>query len=864
MQLNTLLISYLSSKQVNLNSFQVELVNSFNKNLSNVLIVAPTGLGKTLGAATLVLNDWLDSTPRKDPKKVEQPKKDYKLILWITPLKALSRNLMQQLEFYWNDFPDKIQDDYDVPERAVTDRTGDSSQQERRQIISHPPFILCTTPESLFSMVVQKTTRKYIQRIKYVVIDELHSLAESKRGVLLSLTLELLERIVINKPLIRVGLSATVGNLDWMGKFLVGPNREVKLFHEKRYERTPDLDIIIVQKNKKTILPMFGYIGGWLAESISKDISEDRTILIFTKTRSATERMSVNLKNLVPEELKLKIGAHHSSLAMEERFFIEQGLKHGYLKAVSATASLELGIDIGEIDEVYLLSSPYSTNNALQRLGRARHNPDERPKGKIFVTNLFDLMVAISLKRQIEKKVLSPVVPIQKPLDVLAQFIFGLAIQNDFTLEELRTILNNTFLFYDVTEEELTNTLTYCMYGGNSLKAYTDFHRIIEQGNKYSIHSEPFRKLFYQNIGTIIEEDMIPVYSERGRKIGELEEATAMNLEIGDIISIGGKSYKVKGYRNNQLVVNPDKSEPTIPRWGKTRLPLSEEVFESLTRLFIELERTKGVVENSWNDNLMDLAIEKMYQFQVEIAPWPLPQFIQIEFYNLDELANRFLPLEKIKSSHKFLVICYTFTNYKTNQSLARLVAFRLQKHRIIQTRLHIDEIAFGIFSHKRIPFEVAQWKELLSSTHAEEDFDLLLENSNAFRLAFRETAIIGQMVLKTYYTTKKTAKQMRLSHDLLFDVLVKYEPNHPLLQAAREQVKKQFLNFKQSSNWLETVPTKEINIYQLKNMPILSLPIVLHGWVDWASAQDPELALEELMEKINSSDGYKHDESKV
>ena len=861
MQVHNHLLNYFDSRHIKLNSFQTELVNSFQNNLINTLIVAPTGLGKTLGASTLAINDWCQYLPENKNQKQKTKKENQKFILWFTPLKALSRNLMGQLEFYWSDFLTNINHHYDVPTRAVTDRTGDSTQKDRAQILSNSPLILCTTPESLFSMVVQKTTRKYIRQIKYVVVDELHSLAESKRGVLLSLTLELLERIIVNSPLIRIGLSATVSNLDWMGKFLVGPNRDVMVFHETRFERIPELDIIIEQKSKKTILPMFGYIGGWLAESIAKDISEDRTILIFTKTRSATERMSVNLKNFVSDDLKLKIGAHHSSLAMEERFFIEQGLKHGYLKAVSATASLELGIDIGEIDEVYLLSSPYSTNNALQRLGRARHNPEERPKGKLFVTNLFDLMVAISLKRQIDNKVLSPVIPIQKPLDVLAQFIFGLAIQQDFTLEEIRSILHNTFLFDDITDKELAETLTYCMFGGNSLKAYPDYHRILEQDGTYSILSEPFRKLFYQNIGTIIEEDMIPVYSERGRKIGELEEATAMNLEIGDIISIGGKSYKVKGYRNNQLVVNPDKSEPTIPRWGKTRLPLSEEVFQSLTNLFIELDSTQGILRGSWVYPLMKTAIEQMYQFQVEVAPWPLPKTIQIEFYNLDELATKFLPLEKIKSSHKYLTILYTFANYKTNQSLSRLVAFRLQKYGIIQTRLHIDEIAFGIFSHKIVPLDEQQWRLIISSYQAEEDFEVLLENSNAFRLAFRETAIIGQMVLKTYYTTKKTAKQMRLSHDLLFDVLVKYEPTHPLLQAAREQVKKQFLNIKQCLEWLATIASKNLLLLQLKNMPILSLPIVLHGWVDWASAQDPELALEELMNKINETETEYHDE---
>ena len=850
MQLDSLLQAYFNSKSVVLNSFQEDLVHKVGKNLGNTLIVAPTGLGKTLGSATIVINDWLLNKNRQSKTISKKRKKENPYyILWISPLKALSRNLMGQLEYYWNDFV--IQELSNYFQRAVTDRTGDTSQKDRRAILSNPPLILCTTPESLFSMTVQKTTRKYIENIKYIIVDELHSLAESKRGVLLSLTMELLERIIKNGPLVRIGLSATVGNLDWMGKFLVGPTRDILLFHETRYERTPELDLIVEKRNNKTILPMFGYTGGWLAKRIASDVTEEHSLLIFTKTRSATERMAIGIKEYVPENLKLKVGAHHSSLAQEERFFIESGLKHGYLKAVSATASLELGIDVGEIDQVYLLSAPHSTNNALQRLGRARHNPEERPKGKLFVVNLSDLLIAVSLKRQIDKKILSPVVPIKKPLEVLAQFIFGLSIQRSFTKEELWSLLSKTFLFKDVTEDELENTLTYCMHGGKSLQSYTDFHRIAEVDNSYVMISDQFKKLFFQNIGTIVEEDMIPVYSERGRKIGSLEETTAMNLEINDIISMGGKSYRVKGYRNNQLVVNPDKSPPTIPRWGKTRLALSEEVFESLSNLFSELEENQGNLNDDWLTDIMKETLLRMYNLQTNVAPWPTPSKIQLEFYNLKQLAETFKPIEKIRASHIYLVVIYTFASYKTNHSISRLVAHRLQSYGIRQTRLHTDEVAFGIFSPKPFPQKQEDWKNILSPINSELEFEQIIDNSNAFRLAFRETAIVGQMVLKTYYSTKKTAKQMRLSHDLLFDVLLKYEPDHPLLQAAREQVKTQFLNIEQCLIWLKEKENKQMAFYDLNDLPLLSIPIILHGWVDWSQPTNPEDILEELYEQV-------------
>ena len=263
-----------------------------------------------------------------------------------------------------------------------------------------------------------------MQAVKYVVVDELHALAESKRGVLLSLTLEALDRLS-TQPIIRLGLSATVANLEWMGQFLVGPKRSITLFHEKKFDKTPELHLATRFHQKgETILPAFGFGGGWLAKTLSELISMDRTLLIFTTTRSATERLAVSIKTLVTEELYLRIATHHSSLSADERFFVENGLRHGYFKAIMATSSLELGIDVGGIDEVILVASPGSTNRALQRLGRARHNPVETPKGQVFATNFYDFLLAIALFRQIQQGSYSPVHPIEAPLDVLIQFYF--------------------------------------------------------------------------------------------------------------------------------------------------------------------------------------------------------------------------------------------------------------------------------------------------------------------------------------------------------------------------------------------------------------------------------------------------------
>lgn len=856
MQLNPDLTTHIRSLGLELNDFQLALLDSADNNLQSMLVMAPTGIGKTLGVSVLVLNDWITSHQPKKQGRRKRGSVNQHLAVWVSPLKALSRNLLSQLDHYWAPLWTAEQVPTLPTSRAVADRTGDTSQADRQNLTKEPPFILCTTPESLFSMTVQKGTRKLMQSIRYVVVDELHALAESKRGVLLSLTLEALERIT-PEPLVRLGVSATVANLNWMAQFLVGPQRSCTVFHEERYEKTPDLTVVARTRQNRRFLPSFGFGGGWLASVVAPEVSSDRTLLIFTTTRSAAERMAVGLRDLVGEHLRSRVGVHHSSLSVDERFFVEQGLRHGFFKAVTTTASLELGVDIGEVDEVFLVASPGSVNRALQRLGRARHTPTERPKGRIYCTNAYDFLVSIALVRQIKDRVLSPVEPIEKPLEVLAQFIFGLAIQGPFTREELEELLSNTLLFQNVGSAELDQVLTYCTQGGRSLTAYPEYQRLTLVDGLYRLNSKRFQRLFYQNLGTIIEEEMIPVVSKRGRRIGELEEGVGMKLKQGDVIALGGSSYLVEGYQKGQVVVTKSTRPPTIPRWGKTRIPMSGELLAALQQVFAELESQAGQLRDDWLDEGQSQLLLDLYTLHTALAPWPTADVVQVELYSTSTIPKRPFHLARAAASSPFLVIVYTFAGLLANHSISRLVAHRLEeRHNLTQCRMHTDELAFALFASQPFPSSEEDWKLLLSPEGAVDELRRVVEDSHALRIAFRDTVVLGQMVLRTYYGDRKTARQLRLSHDLLFDVLRRHEPDHPLLQAAVQQVSTQFLHIPQALEWMTQFSRENIPlaVVEPRSPPPISLPVVVHGWVDWSVPESPVDALDKMFEEIMSS----------
>ncbi|HUS51220.1 MAG TPA: DEAD/DEAH box helicase, partial [Candidatus Paceibacterota bacterium] len=433
----------------------------------NILISAPTGGTKTLTAFLSILN-YLVGLSRKN----ELEDKIY--CVYCSPLKALSNDIFVNLVKPLSEIEEIAKKQgVKLQKIRVALRTGDTPTAERSKMLKNPPHIFITTPETL---AIVLTTTKFIELLKgveFLIIDEIHALA-NKRGTYLSLSVERLEEASI-MPLVRIGLSATVAPLEEIANFLVGQEvseNKKNVENKKTREDRRDCLIADVQFTKKTdiqvLTPVTDLIDttaldlhSSLYKLIDELIQEHKTTVIFTNTRSATERVIHHLKEMFPSKYLENIGAHHSSLSREHRFDIEQRLREGKLKVVVTSTSLELGIDIGYIDLVILLGSPKSAARALQRIGRAGHKLHDIAKGRFVVLDRDDLIESCVLaKEAIERKIDKIQIP-KNCLDVLSQQIYGMAIYKVWEEQEMFNLIKKSYCYKNLKREDFLDVLSY-------------------------------------------------------------------------------------------------------------------------------------------------------------------------------------------------------------------------------------------------------------------------------------------------------------------------------------------------------------------------------------------------------------------
>jgi len=473
---------------------QKKSIIDIHKN-NNILISSPTGSGKTLTAFLSVISE-LTTLAEKD--KLE----DKVYCIYISPLKALDNDIEKNLDEPLDGI-EKIAGKKLGIRKAV--RTGDTTQYQRQKMLKKPPHILITTPETLSILLVAPKFREKLSNVKYVIIDEIHSLAENKRGVHLSLSLERLQHLIGHFT--RIGLSATVSPLEEVAKFLVGyeygVERNCKIV-KINYLKELDMEVmcpvsdIVLADEEDTRLGMYDLLDDL--------IWENKTTLIFTNTRSGTERFVYNLKKMYPMHYNNEnIMAHHSSLSKEVRLETENKLKEGQLKAVVSSTSLELGIDIGYIDLVVLINSPKSVARALQRIGRSGHRLHEKSRGRIIVTDRDDLVeCSVLLKNAKEGKIDRISIP-TNCLDVLAQHIYGMSIENPWDIDYAYDVIKKSYCYKDLTRDDYEDVLSYMAGEYPELEERYVYAKIwIDYENKtFGKRGKLARMLYSTNIGTI-------------------------------------------------------------------------------------------------------------------------------------------------------------------------------------------------------------------------------------------------------------------------------------------------------------------------------------------------------------------------
>ncbi|HSJ02405.1 MAG TPA: DEAD/DEAH box helicase, partial [Verrucomicrobium sp.] len=504
----------------------------------SVLLTSPTGSGKTLAGFLGVLDSLLR---RLD----EGPLPSQTLVIYISPLRALTYDMQKNLT-------EPLREMGLERDIRIGLRNGDTPASERAKFRKNPPHILMTTPESLAILLPQEGYHDILSGCRHVIVDELHALAENKRGSHLSLTLERLEQLkskdesgefLERPPLVRIGLSATAAPLDELARFLCGGARPCAVA-EGRVERKRRVEVL--SPLRRDPYPP----AGWTAQRVMKDLArlveQKRSVIIFCNTRSGAENISLRLKQTLPQLAEV-IETHHSSLDRDVRLEVEDRLKAGELRAVVCSTSLELGIDIGAVDCAVMISTPKGISRAIQRIGRSGHNIHEESHGVLVATNVNDLMECVVCADMTRRTKLDAIRVLQKPYDVLAQHLVGMAMQKAYTREQAYDTVRRSWPYHDLSREEFDRVLHYVMGGGKSLEQNyrATFGKIVEEPGGLMI--TPSRKVerdYLVNVGTIASEGAVRVYLGT-RRLGEVEESFVKNLKYGDIFVLGGRTVRL-------------------------------------------------------------------------------------------------------------------------------------------------------------------------------------------------------------------------------------------------------------------------------------------------------------------------------
>ncbi|MDQ6931145.1 MAG: DEAD/DEAH box helicase, partial [Candidatus Eremiobacteraeota bacterium] len=538
----------------------------------DVLICSPTGTGKTL-AAFLPLMSLLAS--RRDADELFA--RTY--VLYISPLRALGydveHNVRRPLrEMGLLERPNSERGRLRrgrIREKFVRTgvRTGDTPVEERRLMLSRPPHILMTTPESLALMLAMESYRKTLRNVRTVIIDEVHAIAGNKRGSQLSLLLESLAELT-EKPFNRVGLSATVSPLERIAQFLVGTDRPCEIV-DARGLRSIRL---------RVDAPFGGAIAPLkkIAQTAVELSSDVRSSLVFTNVRSQAEIVAHEMATLTqPQDVEVaeesqsrrqydkRIGIHHSALERSVRHRVEAALRAGTLHTVVCSSSLELGVDIGFIDRVMIVGGARGMTPTLQRVGRAGHRPDAIADGVIIAQDRDDIVEAAATKRCINDGILEDVVIPQAPLDVFAQWLVGsVCYDKRLAIPDAVRIARRAFPFADLTEDDARRCAQY-LSGGGAGPDEAHVRRLGYDGEAVYGLGREVCSAFFENVGTIPDEQQVTVRSKGGADIGRIEEGFLNELRVGDVFLLNGRTYGVKEIGHTGVNVEPVVGKPTVP-----------------------------------------------------------------------------------------------------------------------------------------------------------------------------------------------------------------------------------------------------------------------------------------------------------
>ncbi len=817
----------------------------------NVLVSSPTGTGKTL-AAFLGIVSRLFSLARREELE------DRIYAVYVSPLRALNNDIYRNLEVPLEEIYRLAREEgVEAQEIRHAVRTGDTPPSERQRQLRRPPHILITTPETLAIVLVAPKFRRHLEGVEWVIVDEIHSLVENKRGVHLSLSLERLEELA-GRPPVRIGLSATINPLETVAEFLVG-YRDGRprdcLIVDARYAKPLDLRVLCpVDDLIHTPSPQ---VSQRMYELLADLVRGHRTTLIFTNTRSGTERVVFHLKRLLNEGVEdldagESIAAHHSSLSRHVRHDVEERLKRGELRAIVSSTSLELGIDIGYIDLVAQIGSPKSVTRALQRVGRAGHRLHEVSKGRFVVVDRDDAVeVAVMVREALNGHLDRARIP-EKALDVLAQHLAGMAVERKWDAREAFELVRRAYPYRDLTWEEFESVLRYLSGGYSELETYKVYGKIWydpEEGT-FGRRGRYARVIYATNIGTIPDEVAARVYSvEDSRYIGNLEEEFVERLSPGDRFVLAGRVYEFVRSKGLKVYVRPAfDQKPTVPSWFSEMLPLSYDLAIQVARFRARVAQ-QIVAGRDEGEIIEEIARECSTG---ERAARAIFEYIREQVNFLRSLGVEDFPSDDVILVETYLSeegsayrVFHTLVGRRANDALSRALAYRVGGRVGRNLGVVVADNGFALVFPRGV-----RPQGLLSELDPDDLRGVLrsaLANTELLKRRFRHVAARGLMILRNYKGHEIRVSRQQASAETILRAVWDIE-GFPLLRETFREIMEDFMDVETAELVLRSLKdgvAREVELPPMRVPSPFSHGIVLQGLSDVVLMEDRRAMLE-------------------
>ena len=774
---------------------QLQMIEQIESGKS-ILLIAPTGAGKTLSGFLPSLID-LAETPHQGLHT-----------LYLSPIKALAVDIARNLDTPISEMGLPI---------TVETRTGDTPQAKRNRQRTTPPNMLMTTPESLELMLSWPDADRLFGSVKMIIIDEIHALAGTKRGDLLSLSLAALRKLAPHS--LSIGLSATVANPDRFTPWLDADQSRVAVL-KPDLSKAIELSILDTEAER---LPWSGHGGLYAAKDIYTLITTHRPCLVFVNTRAQAEMLFQAL--WVHNDLTLKIGLHHGSLEVGLRRKTEAAMARGELDAVVATSSLDLGIDWADIELVIQVGAPKGTSRLMQRIGRAGHRLDAPSRALIVPANRFEVLESLAAKINVEERILDDLPEHDGGLDVLAQHIVGRAVAGPFDADSLFDQVRSAAHYRCLSRESFDRALDFVATGGYALGHYSQFQRIVQGvDGLWRLTSRRVATRWKMNVGTIVETDTIKVRLKGGPVLGEIEDYFVQGLSAGDTFIFAGRVLEFAGMKANQALARPGRTgEPKIPAYAGGRLPLSPGLAQRVRQL------------------LNDPAIHRF-------LPPMVQEWLSIQKWVSDLPAEDRLLVETFPRGGKHYMVAYCFAGRNAHQTLGMLLTRRMERQGIGPLGFVATDYAIAVWSRH----QVTTLDSLFTTDILGDDLEEWMAESSMLKRSFRQVAIISGLIDKNSPGTEKTGKQVTINSDLIYDVLRQHQPDHLLLEATRADAARGMTDIKRLSDLLSDY-AGHITHRSLQRVSPLSVPLLLEVGRESVTASAVDELLSELEDELIS-----------